>query len=261
MDQHQIEALNNKGYVLIKNDLSLDEVNEMLDTCQEVQKQARLEKMYVKKYDLQGDANILQDDQEKLYVWKTQNILRRTAKGKFYIDKWLESLKTIHPNMSFIKDRYMNQKKNYQGHLPHQDNSAGGHEMITNKWYTVYTSLSDTDKDSGCIWIEDIENKRTQSVGMCDSGCAKGHACTCINIKVMPFDIENYKGYNMKPIELKKGDTIIFDGWVLHGTAANLKDTNRQTVMYTYGIVKDEDVGRDDIWQHYNDLHIKKYSG
>lgn len=256
-----IETLINKGYVVIKNDLSLDEVKVMVETCKQVQKQAILETYGVKKFDSQGDAKIFKDDDDKPYVWKTQNILLRTEKGKYYIDKWNKILSNIHPNIRFIKDRYMNQKKNYQGHLPHQDNSAASHQQITNQWFTVYTSLTDTDKESGCIWVEDVEQKRTKSVGMCDDGCASGNICKCMSIKVMPLDIENYKGHKMIPIELKKGDTIIFDGWVLHGTAANLSDNPRQTVMYTYGLVKDEDLHINDIYKHYTDLHRQKYNG
>lgn len=256
-----IESLLDKGYAVIRGDLSAAEVDEMIAICQLVQKQAVLEHFNVKDFGPKGSSKIFDEPDNKKYVWKTQNILRRIPKSKEYIDKWQKILSAIHPNLRFIKDRYMNQKKDYQGHLPHQDNSAAAHQLMTDRWYTVYTSLTDTDKDSGCIWVEDVKTKRTASVGMCDTGCAGGKPCKCISIKVMPFDIENYKGHKMIPIELKKGDTIIFDGWVLHGTAANLSENVRQTVMYTYGIIKDEDLHIEDIYQHYTDIFVEQHNG
>ena len=259
MDENVFKTLDETGFVLIKNDLSSEEVAQWKSIVPQIKKKAILDEYYPKKESTKG-SNIFSDDEEKFYLWKSQNILQEFDIGKKYIDRYLKILQNIHPNMRFIKDRFMNQKKNYQGHLPHQDNSASGHRQITDRWYTVYTSLTNTDIDSGCIWIEDIPNKRTDSLGMCDEGCAKGKSCSCINIKVMPFDIANYKGYKMKPVELKEGDTIIFDGWVLHGTAANLSDTIRQTLMFTYGILRDEDLDLPDVFQHYHNLHTKLYS-
>lgn len=257
MNDEFIKQLKSKGYVLIKNDMSMEEVDRWKKLVPAIKKEAILQKFQKKESKSSTLSNIFSDENEKFYVWKCQNILQTFDLGRKNIEKYSKFLQNVHPNIRFIKDRFMNQKKNYHGHLPHQDNFAGGHELITDQWYTVYTSLTDTDTQSGCIWIEDIQGKRNENLNMCTDGCVKGKTCHCINIKVMPFDIENFKGYKMKPIELKKGDTIIFDGYTLHGTAANLKNEHRQTLMFTYGVVRDEDLQIEDIFQHYHQKHIK----
>jgi ectoine hydroxylase-related dioxygenase (phytanoyl-CoA dioxygenase family) len=252
LKQSHFTDLKNKGYTVIKNSIDVNEVQAWKDLWKDVEKQAILESRGVKTYENKGFYNILRDENDREYVWKTQNILRRFDRGKKIIEKLENQFKKIHPNFRFIKDRCMNQRANYHGHLPHQDLSAGSHSMFADEWYTVYISLSDTDEYSGCLWVEDVQTRRTESLKLCDSGCASGNTCFCTKVKVMPDDIKLYQGHKMIPLNLKEGDSVIFDGWVLHGTAANLSEKTRQTLMFTFGKVKDEDLKISDIFDHYN---------
>ena len=252
LEQSHFTDLKNTGYTVIKNSIDINKVQAWKALWPTIEKQALLEQHGLKKYENTGLADIFRDKENKEYVWKAQNILRRLNEGKKIIAQLENEFKKIHPNIRFIKDRFMNQRPNYHGHLPHQDNSAGCHDMISNEWYTVYTSLSNTNEESGCLWVEDIEPKRTKSLKFCDSGCAKGNACLCTIGKVMPYDIKLYQGHKMIPLNLKEGDSVIFDGWVLHGTAANLSENTRQTLMFTFGKVRDEDLGIPDIFNYYN---------
>jgi len=143
----------------------------------------------------------------------------------------------LEPNMTFMYDKFMNQKKGYQGHAPHQDNAVGKNAKHTNKIYSAYVSLSDTDENNGCLWVEDINPKRTTSLKYCDSGCVAGNVCFCSNVKLLPIDMKNWKGHNLVPLPMKKGDCVFFDGWVLHGTAANLGEHVRQTMIFHCGVL------------------------
>lgn len=251
MDSSHFDNLQNKGYSVIRNHIDSDDIAEWKNMWSTIEKIALYEKQGLKHYDIPGMVDMFFEG--KPYVWKGQNILRRTKKGMETSKKYEEILqKNIHPNIRFIKDRFMNQKKDYQGHLPHQDTGSGHHKKITDSWYTVYTSLTDTDENSGCLWVEDITPKRSSGIGYCDDGCASGQDCKCISIKVTPVEMKTYRGHNMIPIDLKSGDSIIFDGWLLHGTAANLSNTNRQTLMFTYGILRDNDLEIKDIYHYYN---------
>jgi hypothetical protein len=259
METKHFVELQDKGYTIIRNYISYQEVLEWKKLWKEVEIQAMLEDRGIKKFDEKGSASIYVED-GKPYVFKTQNVIRRTTKGKEYIQKFENELMNIHPNIRFIKDRFMNQKTNYQGHLPHQDVPANIHRHITNEWYTVYISLTDTNEENGGLWVEDISPKRTTALEYCADGCANGKKCLCQNGKIMPFDIKSYKGHNMIPVDLKIGDVIIFDGWVLHGTAANLSNETRQTLMLTYGKLKDKDLEVENIFDYYQEKHPAQYN-
>lgn len=254
MLKHNIYEIDQKGYTIINDFFSHEDIVEWKKVCKEVELQALLEYRGLKKFDQKGVANIY-EEHGKPYVFKTQNIIRRTKKGKQYIKDIENWFKVINPNIRFIKDRFINQKTNYQGHLPHQDNPANIHKYITDQWYTLYISLTDTNEGNGSLWVEDINPKRTTSLEYCAEGCASGKKCLCMNGKIMPFDIKYYKGHNMIPINLRAGDAIIFDGWLLHGTAANLSQETRQTLMFTYGKLKNEDLDLDDVFDHYQEKH------
>lgn len=259
LEHSHFSELLNQGYTIIRNSIDKNQVNEWKNLWKDIEKQSLLHNFGIKKTSESIIADVLQDENKKAYVWKTQNVLKSLDKGKILIKQLEDEFKTIHPNIRFLKDRFMNQRTNYQGHLPHQDLGSGSHSTISNEWYTVYTSLSDTDENSGCLWVEDIQPKRTESLKFCDSGCANGKTCLCTTGKVMPYDIKMYRGHKMIPIDLKEGDTVVFDGWVLHGTAANLSENTRQTLMFTFGKLRDEDLDIPDVFTHYNSKFNSKF--
>ena len=256
MESTHFVELQDKGYTIVRNHLNQNEISEWKDLWPKIEKESLLSAKGIKKIKEPIYSDIF-DDEGKPYVWKTQNSILRLDKGIETIEKYEKILqRNINKNVRFVKDRFMNQKTNYLGHLPHQDLATGCHRNISDKWYTLYISLTDTDVNSGCLWVEDITPKRTSRLGYCDEGCVNGKECLCTSIKVMPVDIKEYKGHNLIPIDLKAGDLIVFDGWLLHGTACNLSNDTRQTLMFTYAQLREEDLDRDNVFDYYN----KKFS-
>ena len=176
-----------KGYAVAENYIDQNEVKFWQDKWHEIQKQALLEEYGVKdrKVSIMPDYNIVYK-QDKNYVWKSTGKIKELQEGKKLIDKILADVRKLEPSMSFMYDKFMNQKKDYQGHAPHQDNAVGKNANHTNKIYSAYVSLSDTDENSGCLWVEDTNPKRTTSLKYCDSGCVAGNECFCSNIKLLP---------------------------------------------------------------------------
>ena len=260
MELNHFVELQDKGYTVIRNHLNQNEISEWKSLWRRIEKESLLSAKGIKKYAESSFSDIL-DDNGKPYVWKTQNSIKKLDKGIKTIKKYEEILQNnINKNIKFVKDRFMNQKTNYLGHLPHQDLAAGCHTTISNKWYTMYISLTDTDENSGCLGVENTHPKRTSRLGYCDEGCVNGKACLCTSIKVMPYDIKGYKGHNLVPIDLKAGDLIVFDGWLLHGTACNLSNDTRQTLMFTYAELREEDLDRDNVFDYYNKKFAEKFN-
>lgn len=227
-----------KGYAVAENYIDLNEVNFWQDKWHEIQKKALLEEYNLKskKSDIMPNYNVIYKE-DKNYVWKSTGKIKETQEGKTLIGKIVDDLKNIDSNIKFMYDKFMNQKKDYQGHAPHQDNAVGKNEYHTDRLFSAYISLSDTDEDSGCLWVEDISPKRTTSLKYCDDGCVSGNECFCSNIKLLPINMKNWKGHNLVPLPMKKGDCVFFDGWVLHGTAANLGNHIRQTMIFHCGVI------------------------
>lgn len=233
-----IDTLVKKGYSIAQNYIDSQEVEHWQQIWTDIQKRALLEEYGVKdrKASIMPNYNIVYK-QDKNYVWKATGKIKDTNKGKILIDKILQDLREIDTSINFMYDKFMNQKSNYQGHAPHQDNAVGKNEYHTNKLYSAYISLSNTNEESGCLWVEDTYPKRSESLKYCDSGCVSGNTCFCQQIKLLPMDIKNWKGHNLVPLPLKKGDCVFFDGWVLHGTAANLSENTRQTMIFHCGVI------------------------
>ena len=236
MQQKNLLELKNKGYTVIKNMFDSEQIKKWKELVAVIEKEVILE--------WAGIKNKKKDDAYSSVVYKENNhpyMLRCTGKlqtkteGLEIIKYFENEFRKINDDVRFIKDRIINQKKDYQGLLPHQDNPSSFHHTITNEFYSSYISLTDTSEKSGCIWVEDIQPKRTSSLNYCDDGCAAGKTCSCLSLKITPIDIKTYKGHNMIPIELKSGDCLMFDGYLLHGTAANMTDNIRQTLIFGYG--------------------------
>jgi ectoine hydroxylase-related dioxygenase (phytanoyl-CoA dioxygenase family) len=233
-----IEHLLQKGYSVAENYLTADEVAVWQNKWNDIQKQAILEEYGVKQANKNNMPNyniVYKEDNN--YVWKSTGKISETTEGKMLIDKILNDLQTINPNIKFMYDKFINQKKDYQGHAPHQDNAVGKNEYHTDALYSAYVSLSDTDEESGCLWVEDTDPKRSDSLKYCDTGCVSGNTCFCQQMKLLPSDMKYWKGHNLIPLPLKKGDCVFFDGWVLHGTAANLGENIRQTMIFHCGVL------------------------
>lgn len=233
-----IQDLLQKGFALKKDYIDSQQIEFWQNKWHDIQKQAVLEEYGIKqsKKESMPNYNVIYK-QDKNYVWKATGKIKDTHEGKTLIGKILDDLKDIDSNIEFMYDKFMNQKVGYQGHAPHQDNAVGKNEYHTDRLFSAYISLSDTDEESGCLWVEDQRPKRTHSLKYCDDGCVSGNECFCSNIKLLPIDMKNWKGHNLVPLPMKKGDCVFFDGWVLHGTAANLGNHIRQTMIFHCGVL------------------------
>ena len=235
-----LQNLLQKGYAVAENYIDPNDVENFTKEWEEIQKQALLEEYGIRSKENSDMPNYnVVYKQDKNYVWKSTGKIKNTVNGRKLIDKVLNDLRKIEPNISFMYDKFMNQKSGYQGHAPHQDNAVGNNEQKADKIYSAYVSLSDTDEQSGCLWVEDVQSKRITSLEYCKEGCVSGNACFCSNIKLLPIDMKNWRGHNLIPLPLKKGDCVFFDGWVLHGTASNLSENIRQTMIIHCGLIKD----------------------
>ena len=155
----------------------------------------------------------------------------QTKQGRDFIDRGAKLLQSIKPNLVFFKEKFIIQAPGMSGLLPHQDNSAVFHEDIAKAYYVIYIALTPTTEEGGCLFIEDLPKKRIKNLEMCGQGCVQLNTeCACAAAGIEPKDIKNYKGYNLKPFPMSAGDCIIMDGWLLHGTALNNRDSFRKTL-------------------------------
>jgi len=238
MEQKNLLELQNKGYTVIKNMFDHEQIKKWKSTVSAIEKEVILEWAGVKNKKIDDAySSIVYKDANGPYMLRCTGKLQTRPEGVELIKHFEDEFRKINDDVRFIKDRVINQKKDYQGLLPHQDNPSSFHHTITNEFYSAYVSLTDTTEQGGCLWVEDIEPKRTESLKYCDDGCASGKSCACLQMKITPTDIKIYKGHNMVPIELKTGDCLMFDGWLLHGTAANMTDNIRQTLIFGYGVL------------------------
>ena len=233
-----LQELKKKGYTVIKNLLTVEDVNAWKTLIKEIEKEVVLETTGIKKSNPNEfiEPNVVLEG-KKPFMFKCNGKIQTRPEGVELIKYFENKFREINDDVRFIKDRIITQKQDYPAFLPHQDNPSSVHEEITNEFYSAYVSLTDTTEQGGCLWVEDIEPKRTESLKYCDDGCASGKTCACLQMKITPTDIKTYKGHNMIPIELKTGDCLMFDGWLLHGTAANMTDSIRQTLIFGYGVL------------------------
>lgn len=257
-DNH-IQQIKDKGYTIIRGLFSENKIESWRELVKHIEKEVILEQAHIKKADPDRQySSILYTENKKPYMLRCTGKLVTRPEGRELIKYFEDHFRKINDDVRFIKDRIINQKKDYQGLLPHQDNPSSVHEKITNEFYSAYVSLTDTTEQSGCLWVEDIQPKRTTSLEYCRDGCASGKTCKCLTMKITPTDIKVFNGHNMVPVELQTGDCIMFDGWLLHGTAANMTDSIRQTLIFGYGAVRQEDKDSDqEIFQKYIKGHRK----
>lgn len=261
MEEKILLDLKNKGYAVIKNLFDTTTINEWKTLVSDIEKEVLLEWAGVKQKDANdASATIVYKENNKPYMLRCTGKLQTRPEGRKIISYFEKEFRKINDDIRFIKDRIINQKKDYQGLLPHQDNPSSFHHKLTNEFYSAYVSLTDTSEQGGCLWVEDIQPKRTASLDYCNDGCASGNKCKCLSMKITPTDIRIYKGHNMVPIELKTGDCLIFDGWLLHGTAANMVDHLRQTLIFGYGVLPKELLNNNEIFRQYQSTHTVDHS-
>ena len=249
---NNLQELREKGYTVIKNLLTMDDVNIWKEIIKQIEKEVVLEHAGLKKLD--PDEFIepkVYLEGKKPYMIKCNGKVSTRPQGKI-LNKFFENeFRKINDDVRFIKDRIINQKKDYPAFLPHQDNPSSVHEQITNEFYSAYVSLTDTSEQSGCLWVEDMSPKRSSSLEYCRDGCAAGNSCKCFGMKITATDMRVFKGHNMVPVELQSGDCIMFDGWLLHGTATNTSDVTRQTLIFGYGAMRQEDKDTKNVYKKY----------
>ena len=254
-----INELKSIGYCKIENFLSSEQIKELdnnwnsiLSTA--IKQQVRDELLH---------QNVAKNSTSELYkkdgkwdLWKSHYILIQSELGRKYI-KAVESLmQQINPDLIYMKDRIMNQGPETKGHMPHQDTSSGQdafyEKFTTGELYTMYISLTDTNQDNGCLWLEETTQRRSNRLGYCDNGCVKGNTCLCTNWEHKSEKIKFYNGHIMKPMPQKSGDAVIFDGYALHGTGKNITNTTRKTVLIMYAVPKPEfkHIDKNKFWEY-----------
>lgn len=246
VSDQKLTELNSKGYCKIENFLNKDHLKYLLDSWESIKNQAIKDEIYAwskKDENYHTHSDIYKKD-GKWNLWKSHYILIRTEIGNQYINAITSLMHRINPDLVYMKDRIMNQEPNTKGHRPHQDTSSGDYgffeKYTTGELYTVYISLTDTNQNNGCLWVEEIKKRRDTRLGYCDQGCAGGNPCLCTNWEHTADAIKFYNGHIMKPLTQSKGDAIIFDGYALHGTGKNITDDTRKTILIMYAVPKKE---------------------
>ena len=247
---HKNELIEN-GWTKIPQYISEDEVTYCLKNIN------KLTELTVKEF---KQKNPPLKPTETIYRNSKYADIRIDAKG-IYVDRlqrvftpasnpiYKQGLKLLHKlvntQLEFFKDRYIIQYPMTECGLPHQDGSTSNYGRLYNNFYTIYISLGDTIFERGALFIEDIRNKRTESLNLCELGCMNPNTkCICCDPAICDihpndyFEITTHNKYptkhKMKPHYLKTGDAVIFDGYVLHGVGRNISDTIRKTLTICY---------------------------
>lgn len=222
-------SIQQKGYILIKNFLNEEEIGFFKTLWSDWSK---------KNFSFDDDTIVrrspnIDHPDEHIYVKKVENWLEKNDVAfEFYNKKVLPRLieETGENHLQLLKERFINQSHKVKGYLPHQDCGTDVMPKLTQQMYTAYISLTNTDEESGCMWFEDREQKRTGPVVECP--CSIGNPCACTSTTISPMDIKFYKGFTFSPLKMEIGDMLIFDGWCLHGTATNLSSNDRTTITF-----------------------------
>ena len=185
-------------------------------------------------------------------MWNVQNALKSTFRGRETIKQVEKYFQKINPELKFLKDRYVYQIDGRQGYRPHQDNFISFHGLITKEMYTVSIYFTDVDANTGCVWVEDIEPKRTENLRLCEKGCVTNNKCICVRTQFRIEDMANWRGHTLMPMSLPAGGALIIDGCILHGSSHNLSNKPRQSLTLVFGVVDEKDRSTPDIDQDYN---------
>ena len=108
--------------------------------------------------------------------------------------------------------------------LLHQDSQAGWNEYGS-EFVSVLIAVEDSNRSNACVEFD--------SSGCYINGLA-GRLWEPLTVK----DIPNAE---MKPIETKAGDIILFNSYVPHGSEANTSDKRRCNIYITYNKTSDGD--------------------
>ena len=245
LNSKHLSDIDKKGYTIIKSFFNEKKVNSWKFFWDSLEKYA-LENFHTLQQP-NNPINITLGGDTQKYIQRLQHVLLHTPDGKKFIEETNKLIQQINPKSKYLKDRYIIQKaKSLKCELPHQDIYTSCLEELGSEVYTVYISLTDTDENTGTLFVENIEGKRTESLGLCGVGCTSGATCLCSNRSLSLEQIKNYTGqfktesqHKLIPTSLAAGDCIIFDGFLLHGTAVNTGDHNRKTMTLTYMIPYD----------------------
>ena len=243
--------LNNFGWTKISRYLSEKEVNYCLENIDKVS-QASITNFKKKNSFSKSNKTVYHNSQyadirvdtKGIYVDRLQRVF--TPDNNHIYKQGLVFLHTlVSPTLQFFKDRYIIQYPMTEGGLPHQDGFTSNYGELYNKFYTLYYCLGDTTFEQGALFIEDIADKRTESLNLCDLGCMNPNTkCICCDptiCNIHPkdyFEVTTHNKYptkhKMKPHYLKAGDCIIFNGFVLHGVGTNIGNDIRKTLTVCY---------------------------
>ena len=215
-----VNTFNKRGYFVIKNVFSDKFVKKIIFDCENIKNAKiyydrighirRIERLYDK------SANLKQLNKKIL------NLLKKIFKEHFYI----------------FKDKYNAKPPCGEGFYAHYDgiftfkNSVGkiekGWYKYTDFFVNVLIALDECNIDNGTIEIAEAHSEEYHKL--------------LLNTKQngtpdLIESVENNIKFN--PIELDMGDIVIFSNTCPHRSKKNKSNDNRQTLYYTYSLLKD----------------------
>ena len=107
-------------------------------------------------------------------------------------------------------------------HLLHQDSQAGWDDYGS-KFVSVLIAVEDSNRSNACVEFDHSGYYRNGLVGSLWE----------------PLTAKDIPNADMKPIETKAGDIILFNSYVPHGSEANTSDKRRCNIYLTYNKASD----------------------
>lgn len=212
LSEEELAFYHNQGYLVIRNILSPNGIKQMQHQCMEAWVKQKGEFDPTKTWlqnallvDIHHDARVVRD---------------------YYFDGPLVDVaeQIIGPNIKGATAQLtFKMRGNTKPFGWHQDNGYG--ELDPYNALTTLTALDDTDKSNGCLWLIPESHKRGQM---------KVHQTTENKEKATEIVVEADESKAI-PMEMKAGDCLIFNCWMLHKSEGNFsKDRDRRVLFLRY---------------------------
>jgi len=208
----QLESFNEDGYLILKNVLNENGLNQMKEECMSAWN-AEKESFDPSKSWLQN--SLLVDIHHKAPTVK-----------KYYFEGPMVEIASelIGPNIKGATSQLtFKMTGNTKPFGWHQDNGYG--ELEPYNALTTLTALDDTDRENGCLWLIPGSHKKGQ-VRVKQTEEQKKSKSEIL--------VETDDSLAI-PMEMKAGDALIFSCWMLHKSDGNYsKDRNRRILFLRY---------------------------
>lgn len=208
----QLNAYKEQGYLILKNVLTKEGLDAMRSECMQA-----------------WDAEKATFDPEKSWLQNSLlvNIHHRSAAVRnYYFEGPMVDIATqlIGPNVKGATSQLtFKMRGNTKPFGWHQDNGYG--ELEPYNALTTLTALDDTDRGNGCLWLIPGSHKQGQIRVQQDEQTKK----TQSEIIVEADESQAI------PMEMKAGDALIFNCWMLHKSDGNYStDRDRRILFLRY---------------------------